>query len=154
MGCHFLLLGANGSNLHPQGVDHILFLSHHHLSLEYPELSVFFHQIILSSRYPSCNLMSEKTHSSNNSSHSSLDFKILGNVETSLLMDFIVGIVGRCVDSPMFNCLLLLPFLVGFFRRTSGFPNFLFGFFRLTSGFVNFLLLLLAGFRWDIGFVG
>ena len=138
MGCHFLLLGANGSNLHPQGVDHILFLSHHHLSLEYPELSVFFHQIILSSLYPSCNLMSEKTHSSNNSSHSSLDFKILGNVETSLLMDFIVGIVGRCVDSPMFNC--LLPFLVGFFR--------------LTSGFVNFLLLLLAGFRWDIGFVG
>ena len=97
--------------------------------------------------------MSEKTHSSNSSSHSSLDFKILGNVETSLLMDFIVAIVGKGVDRPMFNC--LLPFLVGFFRRTSGFPNFFVGFFRLTSGFVNFLLLLLlAGFRWDIGIVG
>ena len=68
-------------------------------------------------------------------------------------MDFIVGIVGKGVGSPMLNC--LLPFLVGFFRRTSGFPNFFVGFFRLTSGFVNFLLLLLlAGFRWDIGIVG
>ena len=105
---------------------------------------------LFGSRY---NLMSEKTHSSNSSSHSSLDFKILGNVETSLLIDFIVAIVGRGVESPMFNC--LLPFLVGFFRRTSGFPNFLVVFFRLTSGFVNFLLLLLlAGFRWDIGIVG
>ena len=68
-------------------------------------------------------------------------------------MDFIVGIVGKGVGSPMLNC--LLPFLFVFFRRTSGFPNFFVIFFRLTSGFVNFLLLLrLAGFRWDIGIVG
>ena len=82
-------------------------------------------------------------------------------------MDFIVGIVGKGVGSPMLNCLLpflfvffrrtsgCLPFLVSFFRWTSGFPNFLVGFFGLTSGCDNFLLLLiLAGFRWDIGFVG
>ena len=46
--------------------------------------------------YPQClNMISEKkTHSLNSSSHSSLDFRRLGNVETLLSSDLIVEIVG------------------------------------------------------------
>ena len=58
------------------------------------------------------NLIEEKIHSSNSSSHSSLDFSRLGNVETSLSLDCgIVGIssgIEYSVCSALTICVLII----------------------------------------------